>query len=39
MPLLFTTAHPFRVDFFPRPQVAGAQFASNDREFFIKLPI
>ena len=33
MPLVFTTAHLVRVDFFPRPQFAGAQFASKDAKF------
>jgi hypothetical protein len=33
MPLVFTTAHLVRVDFFPRPQFAGAQFASTDLKF------
>jgi hypothetical protein len=27
MPLVITKTHPFRVDFFPRPQLAGAEFA------------
>ena len=37
MPLVFTTAHSFRVDFFPRPQFAGVQFASKEQEFcFLK---
>ena len=33
MPLVFTTAHLVRVDFFPRPPFAGAQFANTDLKF------
>ena len=33
MPLVFTKAPLVRVDFFPRPQFAGAQFTSTDAKF------